>query len=214
VVATAVEELGGVDVLINNAGIFAPALFADLTIDQFRAMVDVHYFGTVLMTKAAWPHMAERGYGRIVNTISEGMLGAPQVSSYGGAKGAVFGLTRNLAVEGAPLGIRANCLAPRAGTRMVDTIGSAFGLPAEAVSQMKSAMPADFVAPVAAYLAHESCPLSGETLQVGAGRVSRLVVVETAGITAETLTVEDVFAQAPAFLDAAGAQERGPLMDS
>ena len=104
IVETALEAFGRVDIVINNAGIHDPGLFADLSAEQFRRMLDVHYFGTLNVTKAAWPHLVAAGYGRIVNTVSEAMLGGiTQLSSYGAAKGAVFGLTRNLATEGLPL---------------------------------------------------------------------------------------------------------------
>ena len=82
-------------------------------------MLDVHLFGSLFVSRAAWPHFVEAGYGRIVNTVSEAMLGGiPELTSYGSAKGAVFGLTRNLATEAAAHGIRVNAIAPRAYTRM------------------------------------------------------------------------------------------------
>jgi NAD(P)-dependent dehydrogenase (short-subunit alcohol dehydrogenase family) len=82
-------------------------------------MIDAHYFGTVFITRAAWPHFVKAGYGRIVNTVSEAMLGGiPELTSYGAAKGEVFGLTRNLATEGLGHGIRVNAIAPPAYTRM------------------------------------------------------------------------------------------------
>ena len=81
------------------------------------------FFGTVFVSRAAWPHFVKAGYGRIVNTVSEAMLGGiPELTSYGSAKGAVFGLTRNLATEGPAHGIRVNALAPRAYTRRLRRI--------------------------------------------------------------------------------------------
>jgi NAD(P)-dependent dehydrogenase (short-subunit alcohol dehydrogenase family) len=101
IVDTAIDAFGRVDVVINNAGIHDPGLFDTLSVGQFQAMLDVHFFGTVFISRAAWPHFVKAGYGRIVNTVSEAMLGGiPELTSYGSAKGAVFGLTRNLATEG------------------------------------------------------------------------------------------------------------------
>ncbi|GAC1403915.1 MAG: hypothetical protein NVS4B6_13860 [Mycobacterium sp.] len=60
--------------MINNAGIHDPGLFADLSVDQFRTMLDVHFFGTLFVARAAWPHFVRAGYGRVVNTISQAML--------------------------------------------------------------------------------------------------------------------------------------------
>jgi NAD(P)-dependent dehydrogenase (short-subunit alcohol dehydrogenase family) len=206
IIATALDRFGRLDIVVNNAGIFDPAPFEESSADRFRAMFDVHVFGTLFVTKAAWPHMVEAGYGRIVNTISEAMLGLPLMSSYGAAKGAVFGLTRNLAVEGGPHGIQVNCLAPRAGTRMADQQAAAMSLPPEVVEQAKAAMPAEVVAPAAAFLAHESCPLNGEILQAGSGRVSRLAVVHTAGISRADLTPEDIGADLDEIMDMSGAR--------
>jgi NAD(P)-dependent dehydrogenase (short-subunit alcohol dehydrogenase family) len=123
IVDTAIDAFGRVDVLINNAGIHDPGLFDTLSVEQFQAMLDVHFFGTVFVSRAAWPHFVKAGYGRIVNTVSEAMLGGiPELTSYGSAKGAVFGLTRNLATEGPAHGIRVNALAPRAYTRRLRRI--------------------------------------------------------------------------------------------
>jgi NAD(P)-dependent dehydrogenase (short-subunit alcohol dehydrogenase family) len=217
IVASALDAFGRLDVVINNAGIFAPTPFESVSTEAFRAMIDVHVFGTVFVTKAAWPHMVAAGYGRIVNTTSEAMLGVPLLSSYGTAKGAIFGLTRNLAVEGAPHGIRANCLAPRAGTRMADAHGAAASLPPEMVEQGKATMPPELVAPAAAFLAHESCLLNGEVLQVGSGQVARLAVVHSRGISKERLTAEDIAVNLAAVMDLTDARVTylsGPLAAS
>ena len=197
IVGTALEAFGQVDIVINNAGIHDPGLFADLSAEQFRRMLDVHYFGTLNVTKAAWPHLVAAGYGRIVNTVSEAMLGGiTQLSSYGAAKGAVFGLTRNLATEGLPLGIRANALAPRAFTRLsashCDALATEMSLPKEAMDQINASMPPELCAPAAAFLAHESCPLNGEVLQAGMGGVARIAVVCGKGISSSSVTAEEI----------------------
>jgi enoyl-[acyl-carrier-protein] reductase (NADH) len=136
--------------------------------------------------------------------------GIPQLSSYGAAKGAVFGLTRNLATEGAAHGIRVNALAPRAHTRMsesdADRLASIFSLDEATMAQVKASMPPDLCSPAAVFLAHESCPLSGEVLQVGMGGVARLAVVHTAGITRQPLSAEDIAADIDAVLDTTGAR--------
>ena len=197
IVGTALEAFGQVDIVINNAGIHDPGLFADLSAEQFRRMLDVHYFGTLKVTKAAWPHLVAAGYGRIVNTVSEAMLGGiTQLSSYGAAKGAVFGLNRNLATEGLPLGIRANALAPRAFTRLSashsDALATEMSLPKEAMDQINASMPPELCAPAAAFLAHESCPLNGEVLQAGMGGVARIAVVCGKGISSPSVTAEEI----------------------
>lgn len=160
-------------------------------------MIDTHYFGTLFVTRAAWPHFVKAGYGRVVNTVSEAMLGGiPELTSYGAAKGAVFGLTRNLATEGCPHGIRVNAIAPRAYTQMSashsETLAKVLAMPTEVMDEINASMPAELCAPAAAFLAHEACPLTGEVLQIGMGAVARIAVVRTHGISKSPLTAEDI----------------------
>ena len=74
IVDTALDTFGRIDAVINNAGIHDPGLFADLTVDQFRTMLDVTSSGRCL-SQGAWPHFVNAGYGRVVNTVSDAMLG-------------------------------------------------------------------------------------------------------------------------------------------
>jgi NAD(P)-dependent dehydrogenase (short-subunit alcohol dehydrogenase family) len=211
IVDVAIEAFGRLDAVINNAGIHDPGLFESLSVEQFRTMLDVHFFGTLFVTKAAWPHFLSAGYGRVVNTASEAMLGGiPELTSYGAAKGAVFGLTRNLATEGARHGIRVNALAPRAQTRMSDShsdaLASILSLPGDVMDQIKASMPPELCAPGAAFLAHESCPLNGEVLQIGMGGVARIAAVRTQGISKDRLTAEDIADNVDSILDLTDAQ--------
>jgi NAD(P)-dependent dehydrogenase (short-subunit alcohol dehydrogenase family) len=211
IVQTALDTFGRIDAVVNNAGIHDPGLFETLSTDQFRRMLDVHFFGTLFVTKAAWPHLKAAGYGRVVNTASEAMLGGiPELTSYGAAKGAVFGLTRNLATEGAHHGIHVNALAPRAYTRMSasssDALADMMAMPREVMEQVNASMPPELCAPAAALLAHESCALNGEILQVGMGGVARLAVVHTEGFSKDSLTPEDVAENLDLILDVTDAR--------
>lgn len=206
IIETALESFGRLDAVVNNAGINDPGPFDVLTTDRFRRMLDVHFFGTLFVCRAAWPHFVEAGYGRIVNTTSEAMLGGiPELTSYGAAKGAIFGLTRNLATEGRAHGIRANALAPRAYTRMSaaesDRVAGVFSISPEDMHAVNASMPPELCAPAAAYLAHESCSLDGEVLQIGMGGVTRLAMVMSRGITKAPLTAEDIADNIDAILD-------------
>jgi NAD(P)-dependent dehydrogenase (short-subunit alcohol dehydrogenase family) len=209
IVGAAVAAFGRIDAVINNAGIYFVRPWMDISLADYQRFLDVHYFGSVLVSRAAWPHLIESGTGRIVNTVSSAMLGVPDMVHYGSAKGAVYGLTRNLAVAGAADGIRVNAVAPGAGTRMLDEAVDA--LPPGTVEYMKEAMPPRMVAPVAAYLAHESCSLTGEVLNAAGGAVNRLVVANTAGIADPELTPEKVADRLDEIL-AIGAAEPAPLM--
>jgi NAD(P)-dependent dehydrogenase (short-subunit alcohol dehydrogenase family) len=194
IIRTALDSFGRLDAVVNNAGISDMHLFEDLSLDQFRRMIEVHFLGTVLVTKFAWPHFVEAGYGRIVNTTSEGILGAQQMlTSYGAAKGAVWAFTRNIAAEGAEQGIVANAVCPRALTRMSLQGREAHGedVNPEFESILERMNP-DLVAPAAAFLAHESCTISGEVLVAGGGEVFRLTPIVTRGVSKDALTIEDV----------------------
>ena len=211
IVDTAIDAFGRLDIVINNAGIHDPALFDAASVEQFQKMLDVHFFGSLFVSRAAWPHFVEAGYGRIVNTVSEAMLGGiPELTSYGSAKGAVFGLTRNLATEGSAHGIRVNALAPRAYTRMsashAEALSEFFAMPQDVMDEINAAMPPELCAPAAAFLSHESCPLNGEVLLVGMGGVSRLAVLRSAGIFKSELTAEDIAENLDRVLDLTDAQ--------
>lgn len=197
IVGTAIDSFGRLDIVVNNAGIHDPAPFEKLSISQFRAMQDVHFWGALYVIRAAWPHLRTARYGRIVNTVSEAMLGGvPGLTSYAAAKGAVYGLTRNLATEGLAEGIRVNAVAPRAYTRLsadhVENLSHLYGMSQEKIQKVNASMPPELCAPAVAYLAHESCELNGEVLQVGMGGVARMAFITTRGLQQPGLTAETI----------------------
>jgi NAD(P)-dependent dehydrogenase (short-subunit alcohol dehydrogenase family) len=199
---TAVAAYGRIDVLIGNAGIMRWSRFPDVEPADLEAHLAVHVGGGFHTARAAWPRMVEQGYGRIVLTTSTGLLGLPGNTAYAIAKGGVIGLCRSLAVAGAKHGIRANCIAPAASTRMAGDGGPD--------------MPPELVAPMAAFLAHEDCPVTGEIYTAGAGRFARLFIASTPGWVADAdtaPTIEDVAAHWDAVNDEAGSTVPASLMD-
>jgi NAD(P)-dependent dehydrogenase (short-subunit alcohol dehydrogenase family) len=170
-VDTALEHYGRIDAVINNAGIVRSGAFHRLTTDDIQTLLGVHLIGSILVTRAAWKAMKDQGYGRVVFTSSSiGLLGTPANAAYGGAKGALAGLTRALAAEGVGLGIAVNAVAPMAVTRLNDAVmSSIFGAATGRVTP-------DAVAPVTAYLVHRECTLNGEVLSAAGGRVARFAV--------------------------------------
>ena len=167
VVATALDTWGRLDILVNNAGVCFMAHFDEISSADIRKIIDVHLMGTVWMCRAAWPHMRAAGYGRIVNTTSGAMFGIENLSIYGAAKSGIFGLTRGLAVEGAEFGIKVNALGPAANTTAIRH----FNETSPFTELMEAHFPTRLVSPAVAYLAHESCELSGANLEAGAGNV-------------------------------------------
>ncbi len=121
--ASALERWGRIDILINNAGILRDRSFSKMSLEDFRAVVDVHLMGAVACTKAVWEIMREQRYGRIVmTTSSSGLYGNFGQANYGAAKMALVGLMQILGIEGEKYGIKVNCLAPTGATRMVGGI--------------------------------------------------------------------------------------------
>jgi NAD(P)-dependent dehydrogenase (short-subunit alcohol dehydrogenase family) len=112
-VKAAIDNYGRIDIVINNAGILRDKSFHNMTPDLWQAVIDVHLTGAYNVTKAAWGHMREQKYGRIVNTASNsGILGNFGQANYGAAKMGLVGFTRVLCAEGAKNNIKANALAP------------------------------------------------------------------------------------------------------
>ena len=172
-VQAAVGEWGRVDILVNNAGILRDKSFANMEVDDFRLVLDVHLMGAVHCTKAVWEVMREQKYGRIVMTTSStGLYGNFGQSNYAAAKMALVGLMQTLSLEGAKYDIRVNCLAPTAATRMTA------GLMPEAV--LKQLEPGS-VTPGLLALVAEDAPTRA-ILCAGAGAFERAYVTLTEGI--------------------------------
>jgi NAD(P)-dependent dehydrogenase (short-subunit alcohol dehydrogenase family) len=184
IVGTAVESFGRVDVVVNNAGVVRDKTFAKLTPEMLEPVLDVHLRGAFHVTGPAYKVMRDNGYGRIVSTSSAaGLFGNFGQTNYGAAKMALVGFTRVLAMEGERHGVKANVVAPIAATPM-----SAGLLDEDWERRLKP----ELVSPAVAFLAHESCPVTGEILSAAAGRVARVFIAESRGFYSPGLTVEDI----------------------
>lgn len=186
-VDSALATFGRLDVLINNAGIIRWAALPEADPDNLEQHLAVHVLGSFNTTRAAWPHMVDRRYGRIVMTTSSGIFGLPQNLSYATAKAAVIGLTRSLATTSSAHGIAVNLIAPAASTRMAGQADEA-----DEPTGGGDPLSPDLVAPMAAFLAHEACPVNGQIYEAGAGRFSRIFIASTPGYVATNPTMEDV----------------------
>jgi 3-oxoacyl-[acyl-carrier protein] reductase len=113
-VDTAAKELGGIDVMINNAGLGGTVNLVDMTDEQWNVVLDVTLTGTMRATRAVLRHMIERGAGGVIvnNASVVGWRAQAGQAHYAAAKAGVMALTRCSAIEAAPHGIRVNCVAP------------------------------------------------------------------------------------------------------
>jgi NAD(P)-dependent dehydrogenase (short-subunit alcohol dehydrogenase family) len=185
VVKAAIDAFGRIDVVVNNAGILRDKSFHKMTPELIDPVIDVHLRGAFWVTSPAWKLFREQGYGRVVNTTSQsGLLGSFGQANYAAAKMGLVGFTRTLAAEGAKYNIKANAIAPLARTRMTE----------ELLGDFAKALDPEQVSPVVAYLAHESCDLTGEILSAAGGRVARYFIGLTRGWFDQTLTPESVAA--------------------
>ncbi|MCP2292706.1 SDR family NAD(P)-dependent oxidoreductase [Nocardia amikacinitolerans] len=205
VVRTAIEAFGRLDIVVNNAGINHMTPFGPEAIESIRQHMEVNFFGTAAVTAAAWPHLIASGAGRVVNTASPTLVGFEQQSAYVASKGAIFSFTRTLAMEALKAGIRVNAIAPTAYTRMA----AEAEIPDDLKKMLEKSMTTAMVSPMVAYLAHEDCAITGETLLSQGGAMQRFALTMNSGYTNAEVTPEDVQANLDAILDDAGSKPVG-----
>jgi NAD(P)-dependent dehydrogenase (short-subunit alcohol dehydrogenase family) len=186
-VALALERFGQVDALINNAGIMRNDLLENAGDEDIDAVINTHLRGTLLATRAAWPHMQARKYGRVVFTSSSaGMYGNKLQAGYGAAKAGIAGLMNVLALEGEEHGILCNALMPNALGRMADQMLRDMGQQAmQAANTMMAAvgnsMEPAFNTALGVYLASETCASTHAIYSSCVGRFARVFVGVTKG---------------------------------
>src|SRR5271154_5924388 len=187
IIDSAMNAWGRLDILVNNAGILRDRSFNNMDMPDYEFVNQVHHFGTVYCTKAAWPIMRKQQYGRIVVTTSgSGTVGNFGQANYGAAKMAVNGFINVLRHEGAKYNIRLNAISPSALTRMTESL-----LPPDIGPWMKP----ELVSPAVAWLCSEECDQNGEIIAATAGGYARVQYFVTEGVQfdpAEPVTIEMV----------------------
>jgi 3-hydroxyacyl-CoA dehydrogenase/3a,7a,12a-trihydroxy-5b-cholest-24-enoyl-CoA hydratase len=173
IVQSALDTWKRVDIVINNAGILRDTSFQKMTEQDWELIYRVHLLGAYRVTQAAWPHLRDQNYGRILFTASAaGIYGNFGQANYSMAKLGLVGLANTLALEGRKKNILVNAIAPIAGSRMTETV-----LPREVVDALKP----EYVSPLVTWLCHEECQETGSLFEVGGGFMAKLRWERTRG---------------------------------
>jgi len=208
IVQTAIDAFGRIDIVVNNAGILRDKSFIKMSLDDFEAVLAVHLLGTVYVTKAAWPHLLEQKYGRIVFTTSgSGLVGSYGQSNYGAAKTGMLGLMNNLKFEAAKADIKINMISPVAATRMTA------GIIDEKLFELSKP---EQVSPAVAWLCSEDCDVNGEIVAAGAGYFTSVRLMKSEGVVVDPsgiATIEDFVANRDRIFDISTAKPYNSTLD-
>jgi NAD(P)-dependent dehydrogenase (short-subunit alcohol dehydrogenase family) len=183
IVAQAIADLGGLDIVVNNAGILRDRSVGKIDWDDFQSVHDVHLRGSAHVSQPAFRHMREQGHGRFIFIGSNaGTFGNFGQAAYGSAKGAIMSLSGIVAIEGERHGILSNVVCPIARTRMTDSmLDDALDLDPDQVS------------PLVVYLASRENAMTHQIFSAGGGRFSRVFLGLSEGwFTNETTTATDI----------------------
>ncbi|MCD1606941.1 SDR family oxidoreductase [Stutzerimonas kunmingensis] len=190
IVQQALDSFGRIDVVVNNAGILRDKTFHKMEDADWDLVYRVHVEGAYKVTRAAWPHMREQNYGRVIFTAStSGIYGNFGQSNYGMAKLGLYGLTRTLALEGRKNNVLVNAIAPTGGTRMTERL-----IPPQVFEQLKP----ELVSPLVVYLASEQCQETSGLFEVGGGWMGKVRWERSLGVGFDPqagFDAEDVAAQ-------------------
>ncbi|MEB2311745.1 MAG: SDR family oxidoreductase [Sorangiineae bacterium] len=209
IVKTAKDAFGKLDIVINNAGILRDVSFVKLTEQDWEMVLKVHLYGSMYVTKAAWPLLRENNYGRVVFTTSAaGLYGNFGQTNYSAAKLGIVGLAKTLAHEGAKYNIKSNVIAPVAKSRMTETI-----MPPDILNKL---LP-EYVSAMVGYLCSEGLSETAQIYAVGGGYFARVAVMEGAGAvlpTAEAMNPDAVAAKWSEINDLSKAQAFANAMEA
>jgi NAD(P)-dependent dehydrogenase (short-subunit alcohol dehydrogenase family) len=173
IVQTAMDTFGKIDIVVNNAGILRDKTFHKMTDTDWDLIYDVHVKGAYKVTHAAWPHMREQNFGRIIFTASAaGIYGNFGQTNYAMAKLGLHGMSQTLALEGRNKNVFVNTIAPIAGSRLTETV-----MPQEIVDALRP----EFVMPLVLMLCDENSSETGGLYEVGAGWIGKVRWERTKG---------------------------------
>jgi len=155
IVKTAIDAFGRIDCVVNNAGILRDRFFFNMSIEEWKAVIDVHLNGSFYVARAAAPYFKSQNSGSYVNmTSTSGLIGNFGQANYAAAKLGIVGLSKSMALDMAKYHVRSNCIAPFAWSRMIGTIPAETPDQKARVEKLKS-MQTSKIAPLAVYLASD-----------------------------------------------------------
>ena len=156
IIEDAVQRFGRIDAVVNNAGILRDTIWHKMSHEDWRAVIDVHLNGAFNVSKAATPYFREQQSGSFVHfTSTSGLIGNVGQANYSAAKLAIVGLSQSIALDMARAGVRSNCIAPFAWSRMIASIPTETPEAKQRVERLKT-MSADKIAPLVVYLASDA----------------------------------------------------------
>ena len=172
IVQNALDSFGRIDCVVNNAGIVRDRMFFNMSIDEWKAVVDVHLNGSFYVARAAAPHFKAQASGCFVNmTSTSGLIGNLGQANYSAAKMGIAGLSKSIALDMAKFNVRSNCIAPWAWTPMTATIPADTPENIARIEKMKK-MESAKIAPLAVYLASDAAAkVSGQIFGVRANEI-------------------------------------------
>jgi NAD(P)-dependent dehydrogenase (short-subunit alcohol dehydrogenase family) len=155
IVASAMDSFGRIDCIVNNAGILRDKIFHRMSQEDWELVINVHLMGTFNVSNAAAQHFRQQGSGSFVNmTSTGGLIGNMAQANYSAAKMGIVGLSRSIALDMAKFGVRSNCIAPYAWTRLIGAIPTETDADKARVARIK-AMGSEKIAPLAIFLASD-----------------------------------------------------------
>ena len=172
IVSQAVDTYGHIDVVINNAGILRDRFFFNMSVDEWRAVIDVHLNGSFYVSRAAAPHFKSQQSGSYIHIVStSGLIGNVGQANYSAAKLGIVALSKSIAMDMAKFHVRSNCISPFAWSRMVGSIPTETDEQKARVERMQR-METAKIAPLAVYLASDaSVDVSGQVFAVRANEI-------------------------------------------
>ena len=167
IIEDAVKNFGRIDGVVNNAGILRDRIFHKMSVEDWKQVIDVHLNGSFYVSKAAAPYFKDQGSGSYVHfTSTSGLIGNFGQANYSAAKMGIFALSNSIALDMQRFGVRSNCIAPFAWSRLIATIPATTPDEEKRIERMKT-MTTDKIAPmVAALLADGAANVTGQTFGV------------------------------------------------